>query len=282
MWIALHAHVTCCTTEEWPAGLSNLIRRRPHDSFPGRQRLEMPDEHGRIDADSIKAATGQFDLESIFKLTMSHMGIRTIENLSMCPNLTVCSRCCASRLPHPWHRARTHWQELDFSSNDISRITGLSELKQLKKISLAGNELTKIDGLDGLHLLETVQLQGNKLTQLDDAQKLAKLPCLRTLRLHDNPMCEHPAYLSAVRRMLPNLRSLDGEFSALADAAAVEGDALAEMELPAPEPWLKGFTFDTGETGAELAGTEDFQKVVTDCKRLSARAQSLLADCNDV
>ena len=49
----------------------------------------MPSEHGKIDAASIKAATGQFDLESVFKLTMSHMGIRTIENLSMCPNLTV-------------------------------------------------------------------------------------------------------------------------------------------------------------------------------------------------
>ena len=50
----------------------------------------MPGE--RIDADSIKTATGQFDLESVFKLTMSYMGIRTIENLSLCPNLTVC-RC---------------------------------------------------------------------------------------------------------------------------------------------------------------------------------------------
>eukprot|EP00320_Phaeocystis_rex_P010109 CAMPEP_0119073828 /NCGR_PEP_ID=MMETSP1178-20130426/69176_1 /TAXON_ID=33656 /ORGANISM="unid sp, Strain CCMP2000" /LENGTH=222 /DNA_ID=CAMNT_0007055945 /DNA_START=40 /DNA_END=708 /DNA_ORIENTATION=+ len=217
-------------------------------------------ENGKIDAASIKAATGQFDLESVFKLTMSHMGIRRIENLSLCPNLT----------------------ELDLSSNHISRITGLEALKQLKKINLAENELTKIDGLDGLTLLETVQLQGNKLTQLDDAQKLAKLPCLRTLRLHDNPMCEHPAYWSAVRRMLPNLRSLDGEFSALADAAAAEGDTLAEIELPEPEPWLRGVTLVTGEAGTELAGSEDFQKVVTDCKRLSARAQSLLSDASAV
>ena len=57
---------------------------------PGQRYKSMPDE--RIDADSIKTATGQFDLESVFKLTMSHMGIRTIENLSLCPNLTVC-RC---------------------------------------------------------------------------------------------------------------------------------------------------------------------------------------------
>ena len=67
-------------------------------SPPCCQRLssepKMPDEHGRIDEDSIKAATGQFDLESVFKLTMSHMGIRTVENLSMCPNLTVCLLGC--------------------------------------------------------------------------------------------------------------------------------------------------------------------------------------------
>ena len=167
------------------------------------------------------------------------------------------------------------------SGNRISRITGLESLKQLKKLNLVENELTKIDGLDGLTSLETLQLQGNKLTQLDDAQKLAKLPCLRTLRLHENPMCEHPAYWSAVRRMLPNLRSLDGEFSALADAAGAEGDAIAEITLPQPEPWFKDFTWDTDEGGTDLAGTEDFQKVVTDCKRLSARAKSILADYKD-
>ena len=51
-----------------------------------------------------------------------------------------------------WHPARSYWQELDLSSNNISRITGLSELKQLKKLILVGNEITKIEGLDGLTL----------------------------------------------------------------------------------------------------------------------------------
>jgi len=68
--------------------ISEVFRDLPS---PGQRTNEsMPGE--RIDADSIKTATGQFDLESVFKLTMSHMGIRTIENLSLCPNLTVC-RC---------------------------------------------------------------------------------------------------------------------------------------------------------------------------------------------
>jgi hypothetical protein len=211
--------------------------------------------NGKIDAASIKAATGQFDLESVFKLTMSHMGIRTIEALSSCPNLT----------------------ELDLSSNHISRISGLESLKQLKKLILADNEIARIEGLDGLTSLETVHLQGNKLANLDDAQRLAKLPCLRTLRLHNNPICDHPAYWSAMRRMVPDVRSLDGQFSALADASGGDGDVLAELNLPEPEPWLKGFKWDDAASG-ELAGSEEFQKVVTDCKRLSARAQSMLAE----
>ena len=219
--------------------------------------MAIPTPHGKIDAETIKSATGQFDLESVFKLTMPHMGIRTIENLAQCPNLT----------------------ELDLSNNHISRISGLESLKQLKKLILVGNEISRIEGLDGLTSLETVQLQGNKLATLDDAQRLAKLPCLRTLRLHDNPICDHPAYWSAVKRMVPNVRSLDGEFSALADAAGGDGDVLAELDLPEPESWLKDVRWD--DAGGELAGTEEFQKVVTDCKRLSARATSLLAECKN-
>lgn len=119
--------------------------------------------------------------------------------------------------------------------------------------------------------------QGNKLSSLDDAQKLAKLPCLRTLRLSANPMCEHPAYWTAIRRQLPNLRSLDGAFGALASATDDEDGAL--LSIPEPTPWLEGFSWgDDPSGGTELKGGEEFQKVVTDCKRLSARAQSLLAE----
>ena len=143
------------------------------------------------------------------------------------------------------------------------------------KILLEGlNENLVFAGINDLHGLLT---EGNKLANLDDAQRLAKLPCLRTLRLHNNPICDHPAYWSAMRRMVPDVRSLDGQFSALADASGGDGDVLAELNLPEPEPWLKGFKWDDAASG-ELAGSEEFQKVVTDCKRLSARAQSMLAE----
>ena len=89
--------------------------------------------------------------------------------------------------------------------------------------------------------------QGNKLSSLDDAQKLAKLPCLRTLRLSANPMCEHPAYWTAIRRQLPNLRSLDGAFGALASATDDEDGAL--LSIPEPTPWLEGFSWGDDPSG---------------------------------
>ena len=43
----------------------------------------------RIDEESIKTCSGQFDLESVFKLSMCRMGLRRIENLDNVPNLTL-------------------------------------------------------------------------------------------------------------------------------------------------------------------------------------------------
>ena len=66
--------------------------------------MPIPPAHCVINEASIKAATGQFDLESVYKLQMPHMGIRKIEGLALLPNLT----------------------ELDLSSNHISKIEGLA------------------------------------------------------------------------------------------------------------------------------------------------------------
>ena len=84
--------------------------------------MPIPPAHCVINEASIKAATGQFDLESVYKLQMPHMGIRKIEGLSLLPNLT----------------------ELDLSSNHISKIEGLEKLEQLKKLTLANNEIAKL------------------------------------------------------------------------------------------------------------------------------------------
>ena len=120
--------------------------------------------HGKLTADSIKAATGQFDLESIFKLAMSHMSIRVIENLALCPNLTVRPAPTSRRQQDPQAltpAAAAARGELDLSHNSISKMEGLEGLKQLKKLSLGNNEIASIDGLERLTSLETLQLQAS-------------------------------------------------------------------------------------------------------------------------
>jgi hypothetical protein len=137
-------------------------------------------------------------------------------------------------------------------------------------------------------------VQGNNISSLDDVQFLSALPCLRHLQLQNpgrvdrNPMCDHPAYRTAVRRMLPALQSLDAERILLADAALPKdvSSALSQLTFTEPEPWLKGF--DWGSAGAEpavptlgpLKGAAEFDASLTECKRLSAKAQALLDDYN--
>ena len=173
---------------------------------------------------------------------------------------------------------RALWQELDLSQNSLKRIEGLHGLESLKRLVLANNEIERIEGLESLEALETLQLQarahthlrrhaarrarvalanarrsrhalslplqGNRVSNLDDAQCLTGLQCLRHFQLQSksgeerNPMCEHPAYRTALRRMLPRLQTLDGERTVLADAALPKeaSSALAELAFAEPEP----------------------------------------------
>lgn len=222
---------------------------------------------------SFKSVTKQFDLLLVFKLTMPRMGLRRIENLHLVPSLT----------------------ELDLSQNRISRMEGLDGLESLKRLVLASNEIERLEGVGGLDALETLQLQGNRTSNVDDVQCLTSLPCLRHVQLQvrggandeRNPMCDHPAYRTALRRMLPQLQTLDGERALLADAAAPKdaAEALAQLRFPEPEPWLQDFDLDLdldgsgkGEALGQLKSAPAFDQALTECKRLSAKAESLIED----
>uniref|UniRef100_A0A7S2IZZ9 U2A'/phosphoprotein 32 family A C-terminal domain-containing protein n=1 Tax=Haptolina brevifila TaxID=156173 RepID=A0A7S2IZZ9_9EUKA len=219
---------------------------------------------------SIKAAAKQFDLSVVFKLVMPRMGLRRICNLALVPNLT----------------------ELDLSHNRLECIEGLDGLESLKRLVLANNEIERIEGVENLAALETLQLQGNRVSNLDDVQCLTSLPGLRHLQLQSrggeerNPMCDHPAYRTAVRRMLPSLQTLDGERTVFGDAALPKdvGKAFADLTFADPEPWLRDFDFGlangsaSAPASAPLKGTTEFESVLTECKRLSAKAQSLVDD----
>lgn len=186
------------------------------------------------------------------------------------------------------------------SGNRISRIEGLDGLESLKRLILSNNEIEKVEGLETCDALETLQLQGNRVSNLDDMQCLSGLPCLRHVQMQvrgggaddRNPMCDHPAYRSAMRRMLTTLQTLDGERVVLADVMMPKDASavLAQLSFAEPEPWLKDFDWgDTDDTSASAARTakesvgdlksaQEFQQVLLECKRLSAKAGSLIED----
>jgi len=232
----------------------------------------MPKEVAITEA-SIKSVTRQFDLSLVFKLPMPKLGLRRIENLDLVPSLT----------------------ELDLSHNRIARLEGLEGLESLKRLIVAHNEIDRIEGLAGLDALETFHVQGNRVSNLDDVQGLAALPCLRHLQVQvrggaadeRNPMCDHPAYRNAVRRMLPALQTLDGERTILADATLPKdaAAALGELTFAEPEPWLKDFDWDGDDKAGgrvddlgPLKGDAAFAQTLTECKRLSAKAAALVED----
>lgn len=224
----------------------------------------MPAKAAAITEETIKQCSGQFDLETVFKLHMPKLGLRRIQNLHLCPSLT----------------------ELDLSHNRIGRIEGLDALEELKKLVLVDNDIEGVENVSKLASLETLMLQGNRISNIDDVgPALSSLPCLRHLALQmrddpdaRNPVCDHPGYYVAMRRMLPKLQALDGERTVLADAAAVPSSSpLDGLDIKDPEPWLKDFNWQVATAQSEpLEGTREFEAALTDCKRLSARAQSLI------
>mmetsp|Transcript_16660 Transcript_16660/g.39759 ORF Transcript_16660/g.39759 Transcript_16660/m.39759 type:complete len:229 (-) Transcript_16660:185-871(-) len=222
----------------------------------------------KISEETIKKATGQFDLETVYKLSMQQMGLKRIEGLTLCPNLT----------------------ELDLSHNNITRIEGLDALDELKRLKIADNQIERIENVSLLNSLETLHLEGNKISNLDEVQMLSKLPCLRHLSFQTssselrNPVCDHPGYYPAVRRMLPLLDSLDGERTVLADAAVPQVTPLENLMLPTPIPWIKDYSFETDAPSKlpPLEGVQAFDEALTDCKRLSARARSLIDDYKQI
>ena len=86
----------------------------------------MSAEQSTMSEESIKTCSGQFDLESVYKLPMCRMGLRKMESLQLVPNLT--------------------W--LDLSHNRIAKMENLSGLGALKRLVLVDNEIPRIENVE--------------------------------------------------------------------------------------------------------------------------------------
>jgi len=219
----------------------------------------------------IKAVSGEFDTESVYKLSLCRMNIRKIENLHLCPNLT----------------------DLNLTGNEIVKVEGLDSCSTLRKLTLTTNNLAFLDNIGEVKTLESLFLQENKIANSSEISKLAQLSSLKTLYFRNidgtqkNPVCDHPSYRTVIIRTLPSLTNLDGErLKHGADADMSEMPQISSLskgpkfEIPESEPWLKDFVWDDcfADVDAFLKKSEDkFRAVVNDAKKLNANAMSLLS-----
>jgi len=199
---------------------------------------------------------------------------------------------------------------LSLSHNKLARIEGLDSLTKLKKLDLTYNQITKLEGVENLTALEVLSLDANKIHSIDDTASLTKLSKLRTLSFQpctppgvapppeeSNPCCAHPAYRVALRRLVPQITSLDGERLALVDASgggSSDGSILGDLNVGGTngdQSWFttedlavggSSMTAGAGRAGMvagqPLAGLAELEAALADAKRLGARAKAMVDD----
>ena len=176
------------------------------------------------------------------ELCLIDVGLTSLKNLELSSgiiNLNVhCNRI--QKIENLFHL--TTLKHLDLSSNDISKLSGLSACSSLQTLNLACNCIQKVEGIDGLrclkklnvsynqindisgfkcvskrtHNLTNVELYGNKLSSLKHiTQSLLQSNCIKHLCLQkdgdSNPVCDIPAYRPNMLSQMPWLESLDGK-----------------------------------------------------------------------
>ena len=132
-------------------------------------------------------------------------------------------------------------KRLNLASNVVRRVGGLSFLLQLEDLNLSHNRITSLGGLNQLtnsHVLAELDLRDNRIADLQELNGLDDivLSTLRTLQLRDasssskssvsvrqvrpegNVVCKRKGYVAAVRRLAPNITSLDGTTMEMATA----------------------------------------------------------------
>ena len=142
-------------------------------------------------------------------LTLSFQNIGTIDNLVGFDMLT---KLCLdnnfiTKIAGISHLKQLRW--LDLSFNKIRKIEGLSELKNVEDISLYSNKISEIEGLDECPKLQCLSLGNNEVESLDQAIKLRQLRSLKMVNLTGNPICREPEYKTTILAYVNNLMYLD-------------------------------------------------------------------------
>lgn len=264
-----------------------------------------------ITEDLLKLASGAFEVSIIQSLNLSHLKIKTVQNLDRCESLTVLDlshndlftfgsapTSNASSIPVASTTLPAGTTILTSSSiTPIPTSHPLANIAQtLKILNLSHNKLESIASLAYFKKLEQLRLQGNMLEslELDVLQPLQQLPNLKTLMLQQmsedgqtivatNPVCTktpRKEYVKVLSTSFPKLRCLDGHYfnKELEDPFIRENavdDAFANYQLPPSRPWLSEAQVKVSEfdpTTAGKAGEKMLQAALLEAKKVLANA----------
>ncbi|NXP10627.1 LRC61 protein, partial [Thinocorus orbignyianus] len=239
---------------------------------------EEEEEGVSITPQLLKAATGEFALESILLLRLPGRGIARLGCLGDCASL--------------------EW--LDLSGNSISQLEPLASLKSLAVLNLARNRVASLEPLRSCHNLQSLNVAGNRVRSLRHLRCLAGLRRLESLRLRDplarlaNPLClSAPAYRAALAHMLPGLKAIDGQRLSgrgsdldqlcqdLDNSLGRGGGGGGASQQPhAAQPWVAAGFWDPRPPRRSSIVEEaykQFGEVLRECRELGRRADDTIA-----
>jgi len=116
-----------------------------------------------INEEYFKDKTQEFDVETIFTLSLNGLGLFDVGCLGNCINL----------------------QSLNLSNNKLSSVLALKSLTQLEYLDLSSNRLSALTGLECLESLINIDVAGNFLNSIDCFLPLTKIQSLKSLRTKD-------------------------------------------------------------------------------------------------
>lgn len=198
--------------------------------------------------------TGQFDVEDMLVVKANGCSLSSLSAppsaLLRCLNITT----------------------LELRRNEIRTLDGIEVLSALRRLDLTDNKVATLAPLSMLTKLEEVFLAQNAISDVKQLDHLKDLADLRTLSLgpgRGNVIAAGDRHFPIVLDVLPQVRILDGQSTAVIkaqrSAAAAMVKAAQPPRLPAEGPWLatsgdsssRGRTADTpaaGDAGAAASG----------------------------
>ncbi|BFY97024.1 hypothetical protein BsWGS_00064 [Bradybaena similaris] len=231
---------------------------------------------GIITRQLLKFTSGEFDVESIHTISLTHSDISELGCIGECTGL----------------------ETLDLSYNDISHLQKLGAVTSLTGLNLSANRITSLDGLQTLENLESLNVCGNLLGSANVLRNISGLAKLTTLTLHDpvtgltNPMC-NSSYLDQVMLILPSVQTLNGQRvrgkgselfqlcqnmdKAIKSMPSVDSFSLEENSSASPEDSSQ-WVLPQSSQDKLMKAEEALQDVLAACWTLSQQASQVMTE----